>query len=258
MSKQRILLLPGVGILYAKIFASEKRNVVGNADRRTSTTIVERALSLGASMAGIASVLFLSKTPSHMIRGTIEWPDNARAVLVLALVHAEADLERDWWIGKGGTPGNLALIRIAHEVTKVFSDEFAIDVTPLPYHVEKGGIFLKDAAVLAGLGVIGKNNLLITPEYGPRVRFRAMLLDRDLVPTGPKSFDPCTGCDMPCMRACPTRAFERGVYGAKACERQMKKDESNKTIVEKFRRKGVTGECIKYCRACELACPVGK
>jgi epoxyqueuosine reductase len=31
----------------------------------------------------------------------------------------------------------------------------------LPYHVEKGGVYLKDAAVYAGLGVVGKNNLLL-------------------------------------------------------------------------------------------------
>jgi epoxyqueuosine reductase len=38
---------------------------------------------------------------------------------------------------------------------------------PLPYKVEEGGMFLKDAATLAGLGIIGKNNLLITPEFEP-------------------------------------------------------------------------------------------
>jgi epoxyqueuosine reductase len=38
---------------------------------------------------------------------------------------------------------------------------------PLQYKVEEAGMFLKDAATLAGLGIIGKNNLLITPEFEP-------------------------------------------------------------------------------------------
>jgi len=50
---------------------------------------------------------------------------------------------------------------------------------------------LKDAAVLAGLGCIGKNNLLLTPEYGSRVRLRAFTIDLVLPSTGPLPFDPC-------------------------------------------------------------------
>jgi hypothetical protein len=59
---------------------------------------------------------------------------------------------------------------------------------PLPYRVEHGGTLFKDAAALAGLGTIGKNNLVITPEYGPHVRLKAMFLDVDLEPTGPIGF----------------------------------------------------------------------
>ena len=79
------------------------------------------------------------------------------------------------------------------------------------YHVEKGGIFLKDAAVIAGLGCIGKNNILVTPDYGPRIRLRAMLPDEEISPTGSNDFDPCSGCDAPCRQACPQNAFDRFV-----------------------------------------------
>ena len=32
-----------------------------------------------------------------------------------------------------------------------------------PYFIESGGIVLKDSAVMAGLGCVGKNNLVVTP-----------------------------------------------------------------------------------------------
>ncbi|CAB1081528.1 hypothetical protein D1AOALGA4SA_9178 [Olavius algarvensis Delta 1 endosymbiont] len=51
--------------------------------------------------------------------------------------------------------------------------------------MERGGIFFKDSGVLAGLGSIGKNNLLVTPEYGPRIRVWPLLFDAELKPTGP-------------------------------------------------------------------------
>lgn len=129
---------------------------------------------------------------------------------------------------------------------------------PLPYHIEKGGIFLKDAAVLGGLGTIGVNNLLITPEFGPRVRLRALLLDLELVPTGPIEFSPCQSCNMPCRQACPQNAFSEGFYRRTLCMKQMEKDETNKIILGENVNKDQSTVYIRYCRACELACPVGK
>jgi epoxyqueuosine reductase len=128
----------------------------------------------------------------------------------------------------------------------------------LPYHVEKGGIFLKDAAVLAGLGTIGMNNLLITPEFGPRVRLRALLLDAELEPAGPIDFAPCAGCAIPCRSVCPQKAFKDGAYSRALCNEQMKRDEANVVIGEEKQEKDLPSRYIRYCRACELACPVGK
>ena len=88
----------------------------------------------------------------------------------------------------------------------------------LPYHVGKGGIFLKDAAVLSGLSIIGMNNLLITPEFGPRVRLRALCLDVEVEPTGPVDFAPCETCDMPCRQACPEESFKNGAYKRVLCK----------------------------------------
>lgn len=62
-------------------------------------------------------------------------------------------------------------------------------------------------AVAAGLGEIGWNGLVLTPEYGSRVRFFALITDASLVPdqlyTGPAL---CKRC-FRCVEACPAKAI---------------------------------------------------
>lgn len=91
------------------------------------------------------------------------------------------------------------MIRINRELTSWIEGTLNIKTHQLPYCIEKGGIFLKDSAFFAGIGCVGKNNILVTPEYGPRVRLRAMLIEEEFVPTGPIDFDPCDNCEEICM-----------------------------------------------------------
>jgi len=166
--------------------------------------VLERARALGADLAGIASVAALGHEEG------VDWPAGARSVLVVAVAHPPGRPEMDLWFGRNDPPGNRILAGIVQELCDWIPGRFGWRATHHPYHVERGGIFLKDAAVLAGLGCIGPNNLLITPEYGPCVRLRTLTLDADLPPTGPTCFDPCVGCDAPCRAACPQVAFGSG------------------------------------------------
>ena len=262
-------------------------------DKDIHDLIIERALKFGASVAGIANVDALINSPSHFVigklagfrgvgtadsgniaAGEIAWPDNARSAVVIGVAHPENKPELDWWQEglRGGTPGNKILIDINAGLSDWLEKEFGYKTDKLPYHIEKGGIFLKDAAVMAGLGCIGKNNLFITPDYGPRIRLRAILLDAELQTTGAMKFDPCKGCDMPCRSACPQAAFSKkiyrqaelgldelpgrsGVYDRLLCNSQMESDILNSEKNELNEQEG-HGKVIKYCRECEFACPV--
>jgi len=257
--------------------------------------IVEKAKEFGASLAGIADVEAVKTSPSHLVYGKLDenktvgnietgetnpweivWPENAKSVIVIAVLHPEKEPELDWWRDgyTGGTHGNRILMSINSKLSKWLEAEKGITSTQLPYHIEHGGIFLKDAAVMAGLGCIGKNNMLVTTEYGPRVRLRAMLTDVVLHGTGPIDFDPCEDCGMPCRSVCPQKAFgnrmysekqfgldmlpaRTGVYSRNLCNVQMERDDENsdKIVVE---GQDEPGKLVKYCRRCELACPVGK
>ncbi len=265
------------------------------SDKDINARISEQAINLGASVAGIANVEALKNSPSHFVfgkldrytcvgmkdsdngaPGQISWPDNARSAVVVGVKHPENKPELDWWQDglQGGTPGNRILIDINTELSEWLEKENGYKTKKLPYHIENGGIFLKDAAVMAGLGCIGKNNLFINPAYGPRVRLRAILLDAELSSTGAVEFNPCKGCDMPCRTSCPQAAFQKkiyhkaelgldelpgrsGVYSRPLCNQQMEIDISNCENIE-VKEHDRPGKLIKYCRLCEFSCPVGK
>ena len=273
-----------------------------------SEQIIGRATELGATIAGIASVELLRKSPSHEILGKygtkidgvqsfegmiegfnqIQWPAKAKSALVTGVSHPQDEPELDWTHGAGNTPGNRILQGINRELATWIEEALGIKTHGLPYWVEKGGLYLKDTAVLAGLGCIGRNNMLITPELGPRVRLRGMLLEEDLTPTGPIGYDPCASCEEFCRKACPQNAFDRivlspaeagmdtlpgrdGRFSRARCTIQMDKDveDSDLAVAKEFlsgldksalATEGIsrTEKRIKWCRRCELACPVGR
>jgi len=64
-------------------------------------------------------------------------------------------------------------------------------------------------AVQAGLGEVGRHSLLITPEYGPRLRLGKIFTDMPLVLDQPKKFGVKEFCDIcqRCSSACPPKAI---------------------------------------------------
>jgi epoxyqueuosine reductase len=220
--------------------------------------ILKIAQNVGASLAGITDVESLPASPTYHAYAKMELPESVRSILVVALRHGLDKPELDWWDDqKGGSPGNRILIDMADTLIQHLSDAFNLNAQQLPYHTEKGGIFLKDAAVLAGLGIIGKNNLLITREFGPRVRLRALTLDLKIEPKKPAHFNPCEDCPTICWSLCPQNAFSNDSYSKTECERQMKEDVKNKAEPGKPSETQSAKICIKYCRECELGCPIG-
>lgn len=227
--------------------------------------ILELPKYLGAAMVGIAGVKDLKSSPSYEIfrkdpyyayvESFPDWSTDTRSILIFGLEHEKKKPEWDWWDSKpGGSPGHRALMEIQAKVKKRLIEDYSINSISLPNNLKKEGIFLKDSSVLAGIGVIGKNNLLLTPTFGPRVRLRAMVLDLELESTGALDFDPCSNCDKPCFRACPQNAFREGNYGRSYCLVQMQNDEANERTIAG----DPDTRHIRYCRACELSCPVGQ
>jgi epoxyqueuosine reductase QueG len=59
----------------------------------------------------------------------------------------------------------------------------------------------------AGIGWIGKNHLLITPDSGPRVALGAVLTDAPLTPTSKTPMENRCGNCIRCIDICPGKAF---------------------------------------------------
>lgn len=262
---------------------------------QVSSALLLKAKELGANLVGFAAVKDLKNAPSFTFApkmpgagegigtrknklglqaGEVLWPEEAKTVMVIAVHHPEDKPEMDWWFGRVDPPGNKVLAKIVRELCAYIPQQFEINVFHLPYHVEKGGTFLKDASVLCGLGCIGRNNILVSKEYGPRVRLRALTLDVEFPSTGPLLFDPCNLCEGWCRKACPQNAFGKTMYTADeyqqeklpgrdgsfsrpVCNLQMDNDNevAKEQIVDGFDN---PIKIIKYCRRCELSCPVGK
>jgi epoxyqueuosine reductase QueG len=81
----------------------------------------------------------------------------------------------------------------------------------------KGLLSLKHAAWLAGLGVITKNSLLTSQDYGNRIRLGAALLDIEVDgdDVANYSFD-CEQCRA-CVAACPAGALDGSTVNQNLC-----------------------------------------
>ncbi len=109
----------------------------------------------------------------------------------------------------------------------------------------------KTAATLAGLGWIGKCALLVTPEYGPAVRWATVLTDAPLttgVPIAESRCGDCTACVDICPgKACSGRNWSQGMlreefWDPKACMAGMQK-----ISMARLGRSGICGMCIAVC-----------
>jgi epoxyqueuosine reductase len=97
----------------------------------------------------------------------------------------------------------------------------------------------KHAAQLAGLGTLGRNSLLITPDYGPRVRLACLLTEAAFEASPISNKEHCTHCNK-CIQACPAQSL-LPPEGAEVYN-------MNKFACRAYRQTGLTcGVCIKAC-----------
>ncbi len=138
--------------------------------------------------------------------------------------------------------------RMAQEIERMGYAALPIPASQIvDWTTMRGHVAHKEVAYLAGLGWRGRNNLLITEQWGAQVRLASVLTNLPLEPARPLSAG-CGSCRR-CLSACPAGAIreEPGDFDHQACYQQLKE-------FSKVRRIGqyVCGLCVKACHG-----PVG-
>lgn len=116
----------------------------------------------------------------------------------------------------------------------------------LPSSPNQGHVNHREIAFKAGLGWWGKNNLLVSPVYGSRLRLATLLTDLELE-IDPMLDGDCGRCNA-CRRRCPVEAI-----GETALEFRLDKCREQ---VLRFSRENGLGQAI--CGLCLNCCPKDK
>ena len=109
----------------------------------------------------------------------------------------------------------------------------------------RGDLSHKHAAQAAGLGRLGRNSLLITPQFGNRVELVSVVTDLELASDPVIDWEPCPPDCSRCLRACPAGAIGEGQRVDQALCRTAMLEQLPK------------GALIESCWMCRRACPVG-
>ena len=151
-----------------------------------------------------------------------------------------------------------ALGRDYHDVFEERLDDLAAAIerlapgTRTKRYVDYGPVLERDHAQRAGLGWIGKNTMLLHPDFGSYLMLGELLTDIEIEPDPPFVHDRCGTCRR-CIDACPTDAILDGrVLDARLCISYLT-IELRGTIPESLRP--AIGNRVFGCDICQEVCP---
>lgn len=123
--------------------------------------------------------------------------------------------------------------------------EFFTDSSPIPE---------VKAALLAGLGVIGKNRLLINKEYGSWF-FISEIVTTMKLPVREPIEGQCLNCGK-CIAACPTHAITDNSFNKELClsDITQRKGSLTEEQIQLIKKSG----CAWGCDICQNVCPMNK
>ena len=112
-------------------------------------------------------------------------------------------------------------------------------VAPTDSRFLEGLLSYKHVAELAGMGRIGWHSMLITEQFGPRVRLACVVTEAPFESSLQAAEASCNGCGA-CVESCPAKAIETPLNGTAYS--------MNKFACRSYRQAGLTcSVCMKVC-----------
>ena len=194
----------------------------------TAGEVKARARELGADLVGIADgaaldtshitaldgdrVIVLAKRLNEGVARIRRWDDRHKYYNdELTLTHLEeTSLELVYWLEDCGYPA--LIVPPTHVPPSSYQGDPDEHMSPL--------LPFTHAAVEAGLGTLGLNLQLLTPEYGPRVLLAAVLCSVPVECDRPRAEALCKGpsCGR-CLKTCPADAVKEWDRDWVSCDR---------------------------------------
>jgi epoxyqueuosine reductase len=177
--------------------------------------VKEYVLGLGVDDVGIASAEDYESPRSPALKSV--FPE-AMSLVVMAYKELASCESDNMQIAMNGRLDLMEFSRSCnYKLSRFLDREFnakamTVPVSyPLPMDRETQGavadVSARHAALAAGLGNFGKNNLILHPRFGSRVIFTVVLTDLHLEGDQPLDDRICTDCDE-CVESCPSGALD--------------------------------------------------
>jgi epoxyqueuosine reductase len=171
-------------------------------------------LDLGVDDVGFASVEDYNSPKSYEIAKFL--PD-AKTIIVLAFKVLSSCESPSLSVALNGYLDLGAFARTSsYRVARFLENKLGAKVVTIPlstpYEIHNDRRAVADfsqrhAAVAAGLGTFGRNNLVIHPRFGTRVNFVSIITNLALQPSPRSNEDICIHCNL-CVENCPGRALD--------------------------------------------------
>lgn len=182
--------------------------------------------------------------------------EGVKSLLVVGLAYQSVPANEP---GPGeGRISNYAWGRDYHEVIRerlgVVSDRLKSEIPEVRCRkvVDSAPVMERDYALLAGLGWLGKNTLVLSTGWGSQFFLGALLLDAEIPWTAAPITNHCGTCRR-CLESCPTSAFD-GPYNLdpRRCISYLTIE--SKGIPDRVLQT-LTGDWVYGCDICQDVCP---
>ncbi len=189
------------------------------------STILQKSQELGLSLVGFTSTAALEEKVPERYRPS-QLAAHMKTLLVVAkrsytgLALAHHSGTRQYWGGRLLKRLEESCLKLAEFLEASGSASFPLSSLMVDFGEREGldlcpagqgSPLLKIASVEAGLGTLGLNNMLLTPEFGPRIYLGGVLTEAKLEPGQPLEKELCLGleeCGL-CTAICPEDAIPR-------------------------------------------------